>query len=435
VAHLDHQLRPESASEAVYVREVTEHYGHPFELKKANLSEGSGSLEELSRLERYRFLVEVAHKYGIRKLAVGHTFDDQVETILMHFLRGAGPSGLRGILPETSMTDWRGIPNSKDCVIVRPLLSIRHAEASALCEQVKLEPRFDRSNQDQTFFRNRIRHHLLPILEEYNPGIHSVVYRLGEIMRAEAEFLEDQIEQTWEQTAIKLEGGGIILHVEPFEKRMLALQRGIARRAILELRPNLRDIGFDHIDGLIEFTLNPNRSASKSLIDDLLMYNYGEDVLLASRDASLAMPDFPQMRDLTTVECPASGDIQLAHGWKISMRQLEDVDFDSLLDKGGDAWEVYIDRDQLSSPLIIRHRQPGDRIQPLGMQGSVKISDLMINRKIPQLARSLWPLVVSGDQILWIPGIHLAHTYRVTEETEKLIHMMVHHPEEGGTKN
>lgn len=94
----------------------------------------------------------------------------------------------------------------------------------------------------------------------------------------------------------------------------------------------------------------------------------------------------------------------------------------------GTGWDVYLDRDSLKQPTVLRRRQPGDWIQPLGMQGRMKVSDLMINRKVPRLAREHWPLLVSGGEVVWVPGLHIAHPFRVTAETGRVVRLAVMRP-------
>jgi tRNA(Ile)-lysidine synthase len=429
VAHLDHQLRQESASEAEFVQEVAQSYAHAFELSTVAVDKDhTGSLEEQARLARYRFLVNTAHKYSTRKILVGHTFDDQVETILMHFLRGAGPAGLRGMLPATEMDDWVGIPRSEGILILRPLLQIRHAEALKYCEEIGLQPRFDRSNLDRTYFRNRIRHELIPILEEFNPGIRNVVYSLGEVMRSEVEFLEAQVESHWSRVVEILTKDDLILRWDPIHDLPFALQRGLLRRAILELRPDLRDLGFEQIERARRFMLDLDRPASQPVISDLTMHQYAKDVLLSGADQPPALPDHPQIIDTIRLEAPFSGIINLAYGWSIKTSELVGMQLEALPERGGDAWDVVLDQAVLAEPLNFRKRQAGDRMQPLGMQGNVKISDLMINRKIPRLARERWPLLISGGEIAWVPGIHIAHAFRLTDRSHTALRLKVIRP-------
>lgn len=97
-------------------------------------------------------------------------------------------------------------------------------------------------------------------------------------------------------------------------------------------------------------------------------------------------------------------------------------------------WEAHIDASRLPSSLAVRARKPGDRMQPLGMSGTVKVSDLMINRKIPRLTRPMWPLVVADEAVVWIPGVHSAHPFRITEHTEKALHLKVSMPPSASQK-
>lgn len=429
VAHLDHKLRPESGQEAGFVRSIAEDYSLPFELGEVeDVSFEDGSLEERARLARYRFLVVVARKHGVQKIAVGHTYDDQVETVLMHFLRGTGPAGLRGMLPARRMNEWVGIDDAGGIVLIRPLLAIRHAEAQDHCEQLGLEPRFDRSNLDTTFFRNRIRHQLLPILEEYNPGVRAVIHSLGEIMRSEVEFIQGQVDLTWPAAVEILDADAILLRGGAIREFPTALQRRILKRAIRQLRPEVRDLGFDQIERLRLFLLNPQRQPSSPVVADLSAYDCADDILLSGAGKLPLLPDFPQISNEVPLETPPSADLPLANGWHISISIQEDVNMKDIEAQEGTGWDVYLDRDSLKQPTVLRRRQPGDWIQPLGMQGRMKVSDLMINRKVPRLAREHWPLLVSGGEVVWVPGLHIAHPFRVTAETGRVVRLAVMRP-------
>lgn len=436
VAHLDHQLRPESEQECDNVRDVARGYGHKFVSKRVDPGTFNvGSLEERARIARYAFLVELSNKFKIAKIAVGHTFDDQVETILMHLMRGAGPSGLRGMLPLTSVGDWVGLKDGEGRYLIRPLLPIRHTQTLAYCAEAGLKPHFDPTNTDQNFTRNRIRHHLLPILEDFNPGIRSVIYRTGEIMRSEVEFIRAEIDRRWDDVATLLPGGALILNARSFEQQPLAIQRGIARRAILSLRPGLRDAGFDHYEQVVSFCLDPERADALPLIDDLLLYDLGQDVILAPTGPLPPLPGFPQiLTDMEEFRVPEEGELELANGWTITSSAPAEVDVSSIREIENPLWEAHIDASRLPSSLAVRARKPGDRMQPLGMSGTVKVSDLMINRKIPRLTRPMWPLVVADEAVVWIPGVHSAHPFRITEHTEKALHLKVSMPPSASQK-
>ncbi|MFH2040471.1 MAG: tRNA lysidine(34) synthetase TilS, partial [Chloroflexota bacterium] len=169
VAHFNHLLRPESDQEAEHVKHMAQHYGLPFvtgsQDVKAFASKNGFSLEEAARKLRYRFLFAQAHKLGAMVIAVAHQADDQVETVLMHFLRGAGLNGLKGMIPVTLLPEF-----DPEIRLIRPLLRTWRKDIEAYCETHKLDTVEDLTNLDQTYFRNRLRHSLIPTMETYNPG-------------------------------------------------------------------------------------------------------------------------------------------------------------------------------------------------------------------------------------------------------------------------
>src|SRR5437660_7850858 len=173
-AHLNHKLRGKvSSEEAAYVAQLASAWGLPVTTGEIDVPALAGterrSLEDAARSARYRFLREVAHGQPI---AVAHHADDQVETLLLHLLRGSGLTGMVGMLPQ-----------QQD--IIRPLLEVRHAQTVAYCQEHGIEPLEDLSNADPRFVRNRIRHELLPLLESLNPGIHSTLLRNAEVIRVD----------------------------------------------------------------------------------------------------------------------------------------------------------------------------------------------------------------------------------------------------------
>jgi len=187
VAHYNHQLRVDSSEDAAFVESLAARYGWEFVTESAPagaLMHPGTSIEESARDHRYRFLWKTAVEHGIHLVAAGHTADDQVETILMHLLRGAGPAGLRGMLPISSMDQWSGYfaVEGRSIRLLRPLLCLNRSQTLEQCKIKGIRPREDSSNQDQTFFRNRLRHELLPLLESYNSGVRSHLLQLSSLM-------------------------------------------------------------------------------------------------------------------------------------------------------------------------------------------------------------------------------------------------------------
>jgi len=433
-AHLDHGLRPESSGEAAYAKSIAQSYNLPFELEKQDvtLKAGAGvSLEEAARLARYDFLVRVARKNDVPVIATGHTADDQVETVLMHFLRGTGPSGLRGMLPDTQLDSWVGIPDSRGIRLIRPLLTLNRGQTEGHCQAVGLEPVIDSSNMDHTFFRNRIRHELLPLLETYNPGIRQVLLRLARIMTAEVDLSAKMVASDWESVFEPLGESALILRVESMERKPLALQRALLRSAIKKLQPSVRDVSFDTIERGLQFVSDPIRPASRPLIAGLMLKDLGEEILLYQTDSPVIFDRLPQLIGDAQVEVPVSGEVELAGGWKLTAasESIAPGSYQTYL-KAQEGDFAAIDESSLSAPLSVRTRAPGDRMQPLGLEGTTKVADIMINNRIPDLARARWPIIVSGDEVVWVAGVRMSHLFRLTEGTSQVIVIRLYPPQE-----
>ena len=223
-AHLNHRLRGEASNrDAATVASIVESWGVPFTLGEVDVAELAQaerrSLEDAARSARYRFLREVAQGQTI---AVAHQADDQVETLLLHFLRGSGLTGMVGMLPR-----------QQD--IIRPLLEVRHAQTVAYCQEHGIEPLEDVSNTDPRFLRNRIRHELVPLLESLNPGFDSTLLRNAGVIQVDVEWLEAQLEACWPAVVISEQDDVITLRLEALSSLPLSLQRHLLRRVTAHL--------------------------------------------------------------------------------------------------------------------------------------------------------------------------------------------------------
>ena len=218
------------------------------------------ALEEAARRERYNFLAEVAEKFGATCIAVGHNADDQAETVLMHLLRGAGPAGLRGMLPSTPMHKCRMLPlANKSCqgiTIIRPLLGTSRDEIQAYIEQQGIETRFDRSNLDTTYFRNKLRHEVIPYLEQINPRISVRLQNLADVIRADYELIQEYISVAWDALLVSAYSDAYAFDLIRWREQPLAVQRAIIRQAAYKLCDNLRDVGFSHVEQAVAVAQN-----------------------------------------------------------------------------------------------------------------------------------------------------------------------------------
>jgi len=193
IAHLDHGIREEAKADAKVVQDFADERKLPFRLRQVDVNSYSDSkglsTEEAARILRYRFLFEAAKSAQAQAVVVGHNADDQVESVVMHLLRGAGISGLKGMLPYTINSEW-----SDEIPLVRPLLNTWRKEIMTYCSDNDIEPVFDISNEDTTYFRNRLRQKLIPELETYNPQFRKVIWRMSQTLAGDQEVLIVAIE-------------------------------------------------------------------------------------------------------------------------------------------------------------------------------------------------------------------------------------------------
>lgn len=246
VAHFDHQLRgPQSAAEAAFVAATATAWQLPVTVGTANLPAQLGpgtNKAAAARAARYRFLATLAAQLQAAAVLVAHHADDQAETVLLHLLHGAGSAGLRGMHVATAWAVWGRpyLPNataplaSTGPVLLRPLLDTSRAELEAYCTQHQLDPRHDPSNHDQQAIRNRIRHHLIPILASYNPQISAALGRTAELLRDDYAYIQRQLDQHWTALATVYPAA---VHFDAAHWHALdpTLQRYALRRAAAQL--------------------------------------------------------------------------------------------------------------------------------------------------------------------------------------------------------
>lgn len=427
-AHFDHRLRPESGQDADVVRRVADGLGLPFALGSADVATHARSerlsVEEAARNLRYRFLFATARALGAQGIAVGHTADDQVETVLMHLLRGSGLAGLTGMSFRALLPAF-----DADLPVLRPLLGAWHSETLAYCQERGLPYVTDASNQDLTFFRNRLRHELLPLLADYNPQIRPALWRMAQVLSGDAEILAQAEQAAWEGCLETAQAGVVIFALGRLRACPLPLQRRLLRRAVALLRPSLRDVDFESVSRAVDFVRAPARSGQMDLLQGLvlLVEPGGADGRLLLLDATLgAAPSTAHWPQLTEdeVALPLPGELQLDSGWRLraELSQRDQGPFTRV----ETAWEAWLDADISGPHLWVRRPRAGDRFQPLGMAGrTVKLSDFWINHKLPRRARPAWPLVCSGEQIAWVPGYRMGHAFRVTPTTLQVIHLSI----------
>jgi tRNA(Ile)-lysidine synthase len=424
VGHLDHQLRAESADEAQFVEALAREAGLEVLIEKGDvraLIEQGYSIEEAARLVRYRFLARSAKKAGCTTIATGHTADDQIETILMHFLRGAGPSGLAGMAPKTQLDTWAGIPGAESLYLVRPLLTLRRDETEAFCRAMGLSPTLDQSNLDLSFYRNRIRHHLIPLLRDYNPAIDRIVLRMAKVMAGEAEMIAWMIDEYWDKVVVYEERDIIVISRPALLALPEGLRRAFLRAAIAALSPGIRDVGFEQVERALTFLQDENTAGKVPLLKRLGLSKSYDFIIVQRQGKKTILPQYPQIQGDVQIDIDFPCTIDLENGWKF-IAEMQDAppERHPLILARLHSHLAAVDASTLKGKAKLRTFRSGDRIQPLGMDGRVKVSELFINARIPFAARGNWPLLIDGDRIIWVVGLRIAHPNRITSKTNRI---------------
>ncbi len=426
IAHLNHGLRAAAADEAVFVQAEAASRGLPCLLESADTrafasAEGLG-LEAAARRLRYEFLARAAQAAGAALIAVAHTADDQAETVLMHLLRGSGLAGLRGIQPRVELaaenaasgTPAPGAPST--LVLIRPLLSTSRAEVESYCAERGLHPRQDLTNQDTQYLRNWIRHTALPLLETRNPNLRATLARTAEVLAGEHALAQAAVESAWERAAPSAwqSPAHVAFDRDVWRRLDLPLLRGLLRHGIAKLRGEVRDLDFAPLDAAARFSRRAGPGQTCELPGGLRLALQPDRVVLSAAAAVAPSQPGPWL--------DAAG--QLSGGWHLEISRLEagDWSWDDVVAAG--TWEVFVDAARVTGPLSLRPRRPGERFQPLGLGGhTAKISDVMVNAKVPVEQRAAWPVVASGDEVVWLAGLRLDERFRVRPETAAVLRL------------
>ncbi len=413
VAHLDHQLRgADSEADARYVANLAARLGTPVTLArhdvKAYRVAHRLSLEEAAREVRYGFLAEVAHSLNIERVAVGHTCDDHIETILMHVIRGTGTRGLRGLLP---VTRWHS--DSSEITVVRPLLEVSREETDAYCQRQGLAPRLDVSNLALSPFRNRVRLQLLPQLKSYNPRIVEALLRTARIATDEFVFFEQETDRVWGEVA-RRENDILVLDKEKLSPLHSALKRHILQKAIEEMLGTLKDIETRHIEDMMSALAKPAGTLVTLPRGILFVVEY--DRYLVGRNPAALCP-FTVLEGETRLNIPGETRIP---GWRVEATITDHAGYET--HEGlVDSMTACFDLSKTGRKLYLRSRQPGDRFQPLGMGQPKLLADFMVDARIPRAWRDRVPIVVSPSQITWVTGWRIDDRVKVTPRTDEVL--------------
>lgn len=409
VAHVNHQLRgAEAEQDAAFVEGYAARLGLPFHFARVDVKAAQRaagwSPQQAARQLRYRFLLALCQSLAATHVALGHTADDQAETLLLRLVRGGSPASLAG-MPAVRLP------------FIRPLLGVYRSELVAYLRAHGIPWREDSSNAQRTCLRNCIRLDLIPLLRQYQPQILRRLNDLAEMVRAEQAVLTQQVAHLAPRVLHRKYKGLLTLSVTPFSRAPVALQRHLVRHALAILDPAAAAVDFAHTERLRHFVLHGPAGKRMGLPGGVWAEHHRTTVVLwqprrlpsPSLQASLpvpgsvVLPELDAVLDVRVVEaCPA-----LSHT---------------------PPWQAYVDAAAVRAPLRVRFPQSGDRFHPLGAPEPLKLKDFFINSKVPRAERPYVPLVVSEHAIVWVVGYRVAEPYKVRPDTRRMLHFCYRPP-------
>jgi tRNA(Ile)-lysidine synthase len=419
-AHFNHRLRENSFEDADTALALCNQLGIQLCLGGGDVQtyckEHRKGIEEGARDLRYYFLFALAKNKGAQAVAVAHHADDQVETILMHFIRGAGLSGLKGMPYHSDSSQFSsGIP------LIRPLLSTTHAELVNYCGEHEIRYIEDPSNQQDTFFRNRLRHQIIPLLEEQNPGFRQAVLRGSITLQADHVSLETMVDAILKKWQVVNLPGCVGLELDRIHKLDRGMRWNVLRKIIRDEWPDLRDFDLEtmlRLDGLI---LDP-AGHQVDLVQHLQATRQEGLLWLHTEDVRPPVKQYPQAGiEEITLELPS--EIVFENGWKLVCEMISPGMADLL---SMDLFEAWLDPAAVVGKLRLRRKQTGEKMSPLGMgRRHASLADLLSNDHIPVAAREAYPLVCDEQGVVWVPGICIAHRCRLPKKTNRVIRLRI----------
>ena len=417
-AHLNHQLRGEESDEdQAFCRRVAADFLMPIDVERvdvAQLARDTGtSVEHAAHNARLAFFERAAARLNASAVAVAHTRNDQAETFLLRLLRGAGPRGLGGMHPRSGL-------------VIRPFIETSRADLRHFLLASQVEYREDGSNADLSIPRNRIRHELIPFLEErFSSSVVDVLDREAAIARDDAEFLDRAAAEASLRLMVRKPGS-----VEISIGALLAESPAIARRVVRDAQQMAsagRFVGFDAVEAVLGLAVSnstgpldlPGHRANRLGDTIVLTHRVGRGAGLPLRSSEGAKAEFsyelgvPGQVSVPEAACAISAEAQpVPPGEAAGARW-------PLVGRGD---QVVVEGSALTGPLIVRSRRKGDSFRPLGSQGRKKLQDFFVDRKVRRDQRDSVPLVVdSRGRIVWVAGHSVAEEFRVTDGSRAVV--------------
>lgn len=399
LAHLNHLHRDEADKDEDLVRKTAEKLSLEFFSRSRSMDDLAKELkispEDAGRRLRYEFFNDLAKKYPSSKIAVAHNKDDQAETVLMRIVRGTGLDGLRAMDYKTGN-------------IIRPILGIKKSQILEYLDENNIPYAIDHTNFENDYTRNKVRLDIIPILEEINPNVIDSVFKLSELARDDLEILDTIVDDKFKEMA-RVSQGEIAFDKEKFDKTDPSLLRRILRKAVENLKGQIKDLSKENLDDFLKIR---DLDTGKVLIkDDLSLRNSYDSYILEEITNEEKNQSEKNLGDQETI---------FYNGFYIKTSIINSDKYEKDKNLG------YFDYDLLDFPLKVRTRRPGDRFVPLGHKSEKKLKDFLSDQKIDRKRRDELPLILSKDKIIWLAPLRMSDEFKVTGSTKKILKIEVY---------
>lgn len=415
--YVDHGLRPDEVeNEKAFCKNFCNNLGIGFFTRAVDVKEYAKdrklNIQEAARELRYHAYEEVSKKAGAAKIALGHIADDQVETVLIHLMRGAGYKGLSGMPPVRSSESRV----KKNVLIIRPLIEIERSEienflinnSELRTQNLELPFIVDSSNLKKDYFRNWIRLMIIPEFKKKSPALVKSISRMADILREEDAYLEIIVTKTLMRLISRKSADAIELFILPLETMEKPILRRVLRRAVSEAE-GLKGIDFIHIEDMIELIKRGKSGDRIYLPKGIRVIKNYSTMVITSRP--------PQKISTYTINVPG----------EVVLNEIKAVIKASAGNKSDDYGDGKIttvfDADKIGTILTVRQRENGDFFYPSGFGKRKKLQDFFVDEKVPRDERDSIPIVVSGNDIVWVAGFRGDERFNAAADTKRFLRL------------
>lgn len=404
--HINHMLRGEEAdNDEKYIIKLCDKLGINHYVKRINIEyvarDTNVSLEVAGRNERYKAFEEIREKYEYDKIAVAHNANDQAETVLMRIMRGTGLEGLTGI--KAKRIDG----------IIRPILCLNREEIEEYCEKNNLNPRIDASNYERIYSRNKVRLDILPYMREnFNKDIVDTLNRMTLLLQKDNEFIEEYSNRCY-NIYCENYGEKIKISKNLFEKEMDSIITRVLIKVFKEISNSHQNFEMKHIYEIVNLA-KKGTGKKINLTNKIICENLYGDIIFIKEEKSKEKID----NNIIKIN---KQDISNKVAFDDYIIKFEIVENKNKVEFSKNNLIKLFDYDNIEKEIIIRYRKDGDKITPLGMNGSKKLKDIFIDLKIPRENRNTIPIVCFDDNISWVVGYKTSQLFKVTKDTNKIL--------------